>query len=185
MVLILDNIQELLTATAFYSYDLPTALTDAQKHIEKNGGVLATTPILTQGRVMAPLYDEIHIHWYTALTENFGTTDKEGKFGERGEPVAVTVHGAVILSTQERIMQACEQGLDNYAKKITPEEGQAVLHGDFEGDHDILTFDQFKETTADKRFWYKNLGKKNHCRQTISRSTKTKIRIPTNQRQRQ
>ena len=81
----------------FYDQHLPKALQEAQKYAGKSGFV-ASMPQLLKGFP--------HAEWYTAVSEDDIGIDAEGKFGIRGEPVVVTVHGDGILALPKRIERA-------------------------------------------------------------------------------
>lgn len=131
----------------FYNESLPTALEQAQKYAGKKGYV-ASMPHL--------LLNFPHSKWYTANSEEDVGIDTEGQFGEKGQPVVLTIHGGGILGTPERIKRAYADKLTpQYAAKFSPEEFAAVLRGEIvgrKGRFPVYRYEEFLEESASATF---------------------------------
>lgn len=131
----------------FYNDSLPKALEQAQQYAGKKGYV-ASMPHL--------LLNFPHKEWYTANSEDDVGIDVEGKFGENGQLVVLTIHGGGILSSPARIRKAYADTLTlQYAAKFTPDEFTAALRGEVAGrkrKFPVYKYKEFLEESASSSF---------------------------------
>ena len=134
------SIEQMLNGKTFYNTDrnasgnligVAVSLRQALKYATSKGIVL-TMPELIKAKTQADKSHEYWRNWLSAYTEENIGIDRNGKFGERNEPVLVVVHGGGIL-TPDRIMKAYEDGLIGNSAKYTEEEFNELLEGRVNG----------------------------------------------------
>jgi hypothetical protein len=127
--------ENILNGQSVYNEIMPRALKEA---IEYSGtkGIVASMPELIAAKAIADKDHDFWKNWYTIQTEENIGLDSEGRFGTRGEPVLVTVHGGGLL-TPDRIDKAYEEGLVAGSARYIEEEFDRLLEGKLPDDTEI------------------------------------------------
>lgn len=126
MIVTLEHIVQVvkdIQGELFYNSNLPAALREAQTYAGPSG-YIASLPQLVQGRIVAPISDEVWTNGFTANSEELvGTTSQ-------GHSVVLVQHNGGIFSSPERIELAYSKGLtDAHGGKLDDSEFSSAVNG--------------------------------------------------------